>query len=108
MPQLPSEGFDMTNPPEGFDMGTPPFGFGPGNFEFKLEDLPLESVFSQMLSSINTVLLLLIPVSGIGTLIHYHYRKKRFDKEMNEIVIDELPNLDEFDLDEIFMFGYIK
>ena len=98
MPQL---------PPEGFDFGTPPEGF-PGKFEIKLEDLPLEAVFSQMLSSINTVLLFLIPVAGAGSLIHYYYRKKRFDKEMNEIITDELPNLDEFNLDEIFMFGYIE
>ena len=75
----------------------PPGGFKPDKFEMKFDDLPLEAVFSNMLSSVNTVLIFLIPVSGIGTLVHYYFTKKKFDKEMNE---DRL--------EEIFTFGYIE
>ena len=89
----------------------PPEGFKPGGrpdiSQLKLEDLPLEAVFSQMLSSINTVMIFLIPVAGLATLIHYYYKKKKFDSDMNELITDDLPNLDEMDLEQIFMFGYV-
>ncbi len=93
MPQMPPEGFK----PSG----------GPDISQLNLEDLPLEAVFSQMLSSVNTIMIFLIPVAGITTLVHYYYKKKKFDFDMNELIQDELPNLDEIDLEKLFMFGYI-
>lgn len=86
----------------------PPAGFKKPDFKPSLDDIPLEAVLSQTISAINTVLIFSISAAGIGTLVHYYYRKKKFDKEMNEITIDALPDMDTFDFDKIFMFGYIK
>lgn len=94
--------FSNVDFPEG--MGPPPNG-GQGP-KFNLEDLPVEAVFSQMLSSINSVLIIMIPISGCITLIHYYNKKKKFDAKMNELITDEFANLDEIDLNKIFMFGY--
>ena len=86
----------------------PPGGFKPDKFEMKFDDLQLEAVFSNMLSSVNTVLIFLIPVSGIGTLVYYYFTKKKYYKEMNEVVLEEMVEMSEDRLEEIFTFGYIE
>ena len=72
----------------------PPNGFKPEKFEMKLDDLPLESVFSQMLLLLNTILLFLIPVAGLLTLLDYRNIKKKLEKELDELLTDEIPDLD--------------
>ena len=85
-------------PPEG---GRPPMNFS-------IEDLPLEIVFSHMISSVNTVLIFMVPITGGVTLLYYFYKKKRFDREMNSTIKDEYMELDEKTLNDIFTFGYLK
>ncbi len=85
-------------PPEG---GRPPA-------DFSIEDLPLEIVFSHMISSINTVLIFMIPISGTATLLYYFYKKKKFDLDMNTTIKDEYKELNEEVIEKIFTFGYIK
>lgn len=75
---------------------------------FDLDDLPVEAVFCQMLSSINSILIIMMPITGCITLIHYYNKKKSYEMKMNELVTDEFKNLDETNLDELFMFGYKK
>ncbi len=85
-------------PPEG---GKPPK-------DFSIEDLPLDIVFSHMISSINTVLIFLVPITGGATLIYYIYKKKKFDLDMNLTINDSYKDIDENLLVDIFTFGYEK
>ena len=87
-----------SSPPEG---GRPPK-------DFSIEDLPLDILFSHMISSINSVLVFMIPISSSITLLLYYRKKKKFDYEMNEIIKDEHINLDENKMNELFTFGYLK
>ena len=72
---------------------------------FSLEDLPVEAIFSQMVSSINTVLIFMIPVANFTTLIIFKRKKKKFDKNMNEIITESYANFTDEKLDELFTFG---
>ena len=87
-----------SSPPEG---GRPPK-------DFSIENLPLDILFSHMISSINSVLVFMIPISSSITLLLYYRKKKKFDYEMNEIIKDEYINLDENKMNELFTFGYLK
>ena len=73
--------------------------------EFGLDDLPVEAIFSQMVSSINTILIFMIPITNFVTLIIFKRKKKKFDKNMNEIITDSYANFSEEKLDELFSFG---
>lgn len=84
----------------------PPNGFKPEKFKMKLDDLPLESVFSQMLSSLNTILLFLNPIAGLLTLLDYRNKKKKLEKKLDELLTDEILDLDKFYFKKLFMFGY--
>jgi len=39
-----------------------------------------------MLSSLNTILLFLIPIAGLLTLIDYRNKKKKLEKELDELL----------------------
>lgn len=75
---------------------------------FSIEDLPLDIVFSKMISSVNTVLLFMVPITGALTLGYYIYKKKRFDNQMNASIKDEYKELTKEELEDIFSFGYLK
>jgi len=91
-----------------FGNASPPPGMPPkGEFKkLEMSDLPIEMVFSMAVSSVNSVLIFMVPVSGAITLWLYFRRKNKFDIEMNEIINDSLPEIDDAKLEELFKFGY--
>ena len=85
----------------------PPQGMMPPK-DFSIENLPLDIVFSKMISSVNTVLIFIVPITGAITLIYYLYKKKRFDRNMNSTIKDEYMELSAEQLESIFSFGYLR
>lgn len=73
-----------------------------------MEDLPLEAVFSMMLSSVNSVLIFLVPVTGLITLIAYFIKRHKFDEKMNELITDTYKELSDDDYERIFSFGILR
>lgn len=93
-----SFGFGAVSPPSGHVPGAP-----------SLDDLPLEYLFSLILSVLNTVLLCLMFILGIFSLCHTFVKRRKFAKVMNEIVLDgELKILSDEELEEILSFGEEK
>ena len=72
---------------------------------FDLDHIPLEIIFSKMISTINTIFIFLIPVADGFTIYMFVRKKKKFDKDMNEI-IDTNRVLSEEEFEELFMYGY--
>ncbi len=108
---------DMPMPDKDFE-GFPEFdGEFPNNFngDFKppmdgknmMKNLPVEAIFSQVLTSINTVLIFLVPITGLITLKDYMKKKNRHE-EIDEIEKDNLADFDSIDFEKIFLFGYYE
>ncbi len=106
-----SVGMGMHFGTKDFDPGSmpsaPPHGGRPPE-DFSIEDLPLDIVFSHMISSINTVLIFIIPITGTATLLYYIYKKKKFDLEMNTTIKDEYIEISNEEMEKIFTFGYLR
>ena len=68
--------------------------------------IPVEVLFSIITSTINTVLIFLIPVSSSITLFIYYKKKKRFNHVMNDQVSNEIPDIFDEEFERIFLFGY--
>lgn len=85
----------------------PPKGGRPPE-DFSIEDLPLDILFSHMISSINSVLIFIIPLSGALTLFIYYKKKKKFNYEMNLKINDDCKEIKEEDLKKLLSFGYLK
>ncbi len=91
----------------GFGAVSPPPGGAPG--APSLEDLPLEYLFSLVLSVLNTVLLCLVLLFGIFSLCYTLVKRRKFAKIMNEVILDgALKILSEEELEEILSFGEEK
>ena len=58
-----------------------------------------------MISSINSVLIFIIPLSGALTLFIYYKKKKKFNYEMNLKINDDCKEIKEEDLKKILSFG---
>lgn len=87
-------------PPEGL----PSMSHKPMKMEMK--DLPMEALFSIVTSSIQTVLIFLIPVLNLFTLFVYYRRKNRLNKIMNEVIDATIPEIDDEEFERLFLFGY--
>ena len=71
-----------------------------------LDDLPIEAVFSMMISSVNSVLIFIVPLSGLLSLWVFKKRKEKFTKEMNEFIPDTYHELSDEEVLTIFTWGY--
>ena len=71
-----------------------------------MKDLPVEALFSIVTSTLNTVLIFLIPISSSLTLFIYYKKKKRFDSTMNEEIPHTIPQISDSEFERIFLFGY--
>lgn len=82
----------------------PPMGGGPKNFS--VEDLPLEYLFSLVLSTLSTGLICVVFIVGIFSIVHVFLKRRKFARVMNEVIYDgELKILSDEELDEILSFG---
>ncbi len=88
----------------GFGSVEPPSGGAPR--APSLEDLPLEYLFSLVLSTVSTVLICFVIVLGVFSLCYTFFKRRKFSKVMNEIIYDgELKILSDEELDAVLSFG---
>ena len=73
--------------------------------EIDMSNIPLDILLSKMVSSINTIMIFMIPVLDGITIYCYFRKKKKFDKEMNEVIYDDSILTDQ-EFEKLFMFGY--
>ena len=97
-------GFSPKEPPKNL----PPMMAKPEKFKMDMDDLPVEVLFSIITSSLNTVLIFLIPISGALNLFIYYKKKKRFNHVMNEKISNKIPEIPDEEFERIFLFGYIE
>ena len=95
-------GFSPKEPPKNL----PPMMAKPEKFKMDMDDLPIEVLFSIVTSTINTVLIFLIPISSSITLFIYYKKKKRFTLVMNDKISNTIPEISNEEFERIFMFGY--
>ncbi|MGE0003119.1 MAG: hypothetical protein AB7S88_01510 [Candidatus Izemoplasmatales bacterium] len=112
-------GFGMAEKPEGFmpnreafeeflgDM--PPGEFGGGgrpHFEISMDNIPVEFMFSQLLSTVNTVLIFSVAIFGILSLVVTYRKIHRFEEDINEVITDgEIAFLSDEEMSKILDFG---
>ncbi len=85
-----------------------PDGFeGPKPQHMEMEDLPVEMLFSVVISSLNSVLLILIPISSGLSLWMFIKKRKRLDKFMNEIISDDYEVMSDDEIKRLLMFDLI-
>lgn len=100
-------------PPEGFIPDSEAFnemmGPMPGgrpDMDIDFSDLPIEFMFSQILSTVQTALVFAVAVIGLFSLIMTQRKIKRFNIQINEFVIDgDIKLIDDQDIDKILSFG---
>lgn len=79
---------------------------GGGGYKMSIDDIPLEYVTSSTISTIN--MFLIFSVSGVGliSLICIYLKKKKFEREMEEVVIEgKIEMLSSGELEKILSFG---
>lgn len=87
--------FGVKRPPSDFPTGggasSMPISTGrpSGNFMLSAEDLPLEFMFSSMLSSLITVLIFTTVVLTVVSVLHMHWKIKKTKQVNDEFIIDE-------------------
>ncbi len=92
----------------GLEGGMPNFGGGRPqrpNIDFSIEDIPVEYMFSSIVSAVSTVLIFSVSAFGILSLLLLAYRLKKFDKTMNETITIDNVNLTDEEIDKILSFG---
>ena len=97
-------GFSAKEPPSDLPTMKPK----PERVKMDMDDLPVEVLFSIITSSLNTVLIFLIPISGTLNLFIYYKKKKRFNHVMNDKISNEIPEIPDEEFERIFLFGYIE
>lgn len=95
-------GFAAKEPPKDLPSMMPK----PERIKMDMKDLPVEALFSIVTSTLNTVLIFLIPISSSLTLFIYYKKKKRFDSTMNEEIPHTIPQISDSEFERIFLFGY--
>ncbi len=93
--------------------GTPPeprdFGGRMPEFELSMDDIPIEFMFSQVLSTVATVLIILVGVLGAVSLYYTIRKVHKFNIEQNEIIVDgSIMLLEEHEIDRILDFGEVE
>jgi len=97
------EKMDGMTPPE----GRGEFGGRP-QFELSMDDIPVEFMFSQVLSTVTTVLIIAVGVFGAISLYYTFKKIKNFNVEQNEVIVDsEIKILENDEIAKILDFGDI-
>lgn len=113
---VPNFNFGPMDKPEGFipdgDAFREEFGGqmgGPGgrpNIDFSMDDIPIEFMFSQILSTAVTVMVFAVMVLGIISLYTTWKKIKKFETEMNTVIIEKsLGLLTDDEIADIVDFG---
>jgi hypothetical protein len=109
--------FGMGNPPDGFvrkggNMGdfdrTPRMGSGRPLVNLSLDNLPIEFMFSQILSTTATILIFSVMGMGIISLWMTHKKVNKFNKDIYEVYMSgEIKMLSDVVLNKIVDFGVV-
>ncbi len=100
------EKFGSMERPDGDFAG---FAGRPPRVELNMDDLPIEFMFSQLLSTIATVLLVALGVFAIVSLISTIKKIKRFNEEQDEVIVDsKILILDDDLIEKVLDFGEIE
>lgn len=103
-------------PPDGFvssasdfqDMmgDMPPSDGGRPDFNLDISNIPIEFMFSQILSTVQTALVFAVAGIGVFSLISTINKMKKFDKIINEFVIDgNIKLISDEDIEKVISFG---
>jgi hypothetical protein len=110
--------FGMGTPPEGFIpksgvIGTvnrqPKMGSGRPMMDLSIDNLPIEFMFSQILSTTTTILVFTVMVLGIISLWYTHKKVIQFNRDDYEVFLSgEIKMLTESALHKIVNFGELE
>jgi hypothetical protein len=79
------------------------------NFEFSIDNIPIEFMFSQVYSTVATVLICMVGVFGAVSLYYTMTKIRKFNTEQNEIIVDgEIKILSDEELFSILDFGEVE
>jgi len=103
-------------PPDGFiasssefqnQMGDmPPGGGGRPDFNLDITNIPIEFMFSQILSTVQTALVFAVVGVGIFSILMTRKKMKKFEIAINELVLDaDIKLISDQDIDKIISFG---
>ncbi|MFA6801398.1 MAG: hypothetical protein WCR19_04765 [Acholeplasmataceae bacterium] len=103
-------------PPDGFiasssefqnQMGDmPPGGGGRPDFNLDITNIPIEFMFSQILSTVQTALVFAVVGVGIFSILMTRKKMKKFEIAINELVLDaDIKLISNQDIDKIISFG---
>ncbi len=102
IPEMPAD-FD----PSSMNSGDSKPGGGRGkNFDFSVDDIPIDYVTSSTMSTISTILIFSVAGLGLVSILAIYVKKRKFEREMSEIVIESnIEMLSEGELERILSFG---
>lgn len=111
-------GFGVRERPEGFipnkdafnEMaGEMPHMGGRPNFDINMDDIPIEFMFSQILSTVNTFLIFAVVGLGVISLIVTRKKIQKFNHDVGELLIDgEISMLSKEEIENIISYGEIE
>ena len=103
VPELPAD-FDPGSMGD-FENFKPGGGRGK-NFDFSIDDIPIDYVTSSTMSTISTVLIFSVAGLGLISILAIFIKKMKFEREMNEVVLEsKIEMLSEGELERILSFG---
>ncbi len=103
-------------PPDGFIANTsdmqnmmgdmPPGGGGRPEFDVDITNIPIEFMFSQILSTVQTALVFAVMIIGVCSLFLTYKKMKKFEITINEFVLDgNIKFIQDEDIEKIISFG---
>ncbi len=95
MPNMPEGEFDMSKFPKRAD------------FEFSMNDIPVEYMFSSIATTVISVLIFSVSGCGLISLIILSLKKKKFERVINEILVEEQVLLTDEEIEKLLEFGEI-
>jgi len=103
--------FGTMEPPTDFPSNSdevPPTQTGRGDRKMSMDDVPVSYMFSSILSSVDTVLIFAVSISGALSCLYVFLRKRKLDNAMDEVIMDEaITLLDDEEINRILSFGEV-
>ena len=87
------EDFDFSNRPQRH------------KFDFSMSDLPVEFMFSSIISTLNTILIFSTCGFGLLSLLALYLKIRKFNKRINEVLVETTVTLTDEEIDKILDFG---
>ncbi len=75
------------------------------NFEFSMNDVPVEYMFSSIATTIITVLIFSVSGCGLISLLVLYIKKRKFERVINEVILEEQVILTDEEIERLLDFG---